>query len=207
MAEIQEKLPDFSGFGVKYDPVKNPFFKAILVENLRIIERVAAGKQLLQLIADARPRHRADFPDGVNVFGKPKDVKYVESGHAPAFGSIVKVDGPGSAKYVAPKGCRHYIVGSSANASKSPTDSENGQGSVCDMLFTNAQFVTSKGERSAPFVVLAHELIHSYHCLYGIKKGEDEELWTTGIGTYADEALSENVFRTQFGMPPRAEYY
>jgi hypothetical protein len=205
MAEITEVLPDFDGFAVCYDPSKNPFFKAIFIENMRLIQGCTAGKTLLKLIADARPRSRADFPPSVNVMAKPQAVKYVQSGHAPMFGSITPV--PGVDRYVAPRGCNHYIIGSSCNSAKSTQDSENGAGSVCDMNFTNAQFITSKGEQTRSHIVLAHELIHSYHCLYGIKKADDEELWTTGIGIYSAEPLCENVFRTQFGMTLRTEYY
>ena len=205
MAETTEVLPDFGGFAVCYDPGLNPFFKAIFVENMRIIESCAVGKTLLKLICDALPRFRGTFPAGINVMDKPQKVKYVESGHAPMFGKIVPA--PGVNRYVAPRGCNHYIIGSSCNAALSTEDSENGQGSVCDMMFTNAQFITSKGEPARPFIVLAHELIHSYHCLYGIKKSEDEELWTTGIGAYENEPMSENVFRDQLKLPRREEYY
>ncbi len=201
MAETTEVLADFKGFAVRYDPGTNPFFKAIMVENLRKIQTVPAGVTLFKLIADAQPKSRDDFPIGVNVMCKPKAVKYVESGYSPMFGKLVA-----NPAQVSPKGCRHTIVGSSLNASRDPTASENGQGSVCDMEFTNAQMITSKGETAYPFVVLAHELIHSYHCLYGIKKADDEEQWASGLGIYATDPLTENVFRSQFNLGPRKEY-
>ncbi len=122
------------------------------------------------------------------------------------FGSITPV--PGVPKYVAPKGCRHYIVGSSANAAVSPDKSYEGKGgSVCKMMFNNAQFITSKGKSVRPYLVLAHELIHSYHCLYGLKKQDDEELWTSGIGMYSSDPITENVFRTRYKLPLRTDYY
>lgn len=204
MAELNEMLPEFDGFAVRYDPSLNPFFKAILVENLRKLGTCDAGKTLLKLIADARPRSRADFLTGVNVRCEPKAIKYVQSGHATAGGFAASA----SDRHIAPNGCNHYIMGSSANAALDPTASGDGTGSVCKMMFTNAQFLNSKGEMvTHPYIVLAHELIHSYHCLYGIKKPKDEELWATGIGIYAGEPMSENVFRTQLKLPPRLEYY
>jgi hypothetical protein len=107
-----------------------------------------------------------------------------------------------------PKGCPFYILGGSQNAAKDPVAAENSQGSVCTMFFTNVQIITSKGEATQPFIVLAHELIHSYHCLNGIKKdGKDEELWTTGIGIYEKEPISENAIRDQFKMALRLEYF
>ena len=206
MAELQEVLPEFAGFAVRYDPSKNPFFKAIFIENMRLVKSVAVGGTLLDLIRDAKPKYRDDFPAGINVIAVPQAIKYIESGHAPMFSSIVAV--PGSDRYVAPKGCNHYVVGSSANAAVLPDESFNGKGgSVCKMLFNNAQFITSKGESVRPYLVLAHELIHSYHCLYGLKKDDDEELWTSGIGVYNDEPMSENVFRDQYKIARRTEYY
>lgn len=206
MAEVNEMLPEFTGFAVRYDPTLNPFFKAIMVENLRILAACEVGKTLFKLIADARPRSRADFITGVNVRCEPKAIKYVQSGYKPAMGGTIQASS--DARHVAPNGCNAYLVGSSANAALDPTASGDGTGSVCKMMFTNAQFLNSKGEMvTQPFIVLAHELIHSYHCLYGIKKAKDEELYTTGIGIYADEPMSENVFRTQLKLKPRVEYY
>lgn len=206
MAEILDVLPDFPGFAVRYDPAKNPFFKAIFVENMRLVNSVAVGVTLLGLIRDARPAFRGDYPPSINVIAVPQAIKYIESGHAPGFGGISAQ--PGVERFVAPRGCNHYIVGSSANAAVNTDESYAGKGgTVCKMLFNNAQFVTSKGESVRPYVVLAHELIHSYHCLYGLKKADDEELWTTGIGVYGAEPMCENVFRDQYNLRRRTEYY
>ncbi len=66
---------------------------------------------------------------------------------------------------------------------------------------------TSKGETMFSFITLAHELIHSLHHVTGTRKDEDEELWTTGIGMYIDEPMSENGIRKEFAMSLRIEYY
>jgi hypothetical protein len=67
--------------------------------------------------------------------------------------------------------------------------------------------MTTKGEKTDPYIVLAHELIHSLHCLEGTSANTDEELWTTGIDKYANNQMSENAFRTAFGLPLRTQYY
>lgn len=75
------------------------------------------------------------------------------------------------------------------------------------MKYTNAQIVTSKGEATQSFIVLAHELIHSLHHVTGTRRDTDEELWTTGLGKYSDEPMSENKIRDQFGIKLREAYY
>lgn len=209
---ITEKLPDFPGFGVRYETSSNPFFKPIMIENLRKIQECDLGKQLLKLIGDAKPASRADFPGGINVMCMPhayvytqagfkKDVVYGDGGKKTVLG-ITKSDDP---KY-APKGCPFYGGDSSFNKCIDIMSAGNGQGTVCEMHFSNAQIMTSKGEKTVPFVVLAHELIHSYHGLYGIRKDTGEEEWTTGIGAFEGEPISENAFRSQMNMQPRKDY-
>jgi hypothetical protein len=100
------------------------------------------------------------------------------------------------------------ILGGSGNV---PTDLVarcDGTGCVCIMEFSNVQIITTKFEKTEPYIVLAHELIHSLHCLQGISadRREDEELGTTGNGQYADQPLTENAFRSAFGLPPRIAY-
>lgn len=212
MADVIELLPAYAGLAVGYDTGANPFFRPIVIENLKKIASCAAGQTLLQKIGEAKPTARADFPQGVNVMVVPKPVTFVQSGHKQAWvagGGMTKtLEKSADPRHAAPAGCPFYILGGSQNAAKDPSASGNGNGSVCTMFFTNVQVITTKGEVTHPFIVLAHELIHSYHCLNGIKKeGQDEELWTTGIGAFASETLSENVIRTQLGLPARKAYF
>ena len=75
-------------------------------------------------------------------------------------------------------------------------------------MVSNAQIITSKGEEAHPYIVLAHELIHSLHCLEGTKvDSADEELSTTGLGKFADNPMTENKFRAAFGLALRTQYY
>jgi len=213
MAEIIEVLPDFDGMACKYDPSKNPLFRAIVVENLREIAKCSLGRNLLYKIAQAAPKSRADFMPGVNVLVQPKPTTYTQSGMKLSYikgtetpNGLVKSD---DSKH-RPEGCPFYTAGGSCNAAVVPGSSDNGQGTVCYMNFTNVQVSTSKGEKVYPYIVLAHELIHSYHCLYGIKKkGKDEELWTTGIGVFRDEVMSENTLRKLLApeLGTRSQYY
>ncbi|HEX8716862.1 MAG TPA: M91 family zinc metallopeptidase [Gemmatimonadaceae bacterium] len=211
MAELVENLAAFPTISVQYDPAANPFFRPIVVEALDRINSCAAGKQLLKNIAEAKPASRADFPQGVNVMVMPQPVSFVTSGYkqawVPGGGMTKTLEKSPDPRHVAANGCPFYILGGSLNAAKDPSASTNKTGSVCKMLFTNVQVVTTNGEKSQPAIVLAHELIHSWHCLTGIKKdGPDEEQWTTGLGKFATEPLCENVIRTQLGVQPRNAY-
>jgi hypothetical protein len=214
MPEILRVLPDFDGFAVKHDPAKNPFFRAIIIENLRKLATVAAGKSLLSSIAAARPRFRGTFPPSVNVVCVPTQVNFTQSGFQREVvygqGGSQSITGmsPSDAPQFSPQGCPFWIAGGSSNQAVDPEAAGNGTGTVCNMRFSNVQIMTINGERADPYIVLAHELIHSLHCLQGIEMdGDDEELWTTGIGKYARNPMSENAFRSQFGLALRTQYF
>ena len=206
MAEVIEKLADFAGFACKYELSKNPFFKPIVVENLRKLKATAAGKSLLSEIAVAAPRKRGDFPTGVNVICVPIAISFTQSGYKREV--MYGLDHKATTTGMSPPGCPFWMAGGSSNEAVDQMAAGDGSGTVCLMRFSNVQVKTSKGETAHPFVVLAHELIHSLHCLQGIRMdGKDEELWTTGIGKYANNPMSENAFRGQFGLPLRNAYF
>ncbi len=213
MAEIIALLPDYPGIACKYELSANPFFVPIVKEALGKIAESATGAKLLDLIAKAAPRHRADFPPSVNVMVVPQSMTFVQSGHKAAYysgGGMNKTLMPSvDPRHKAPEGCMFYKVGGSQNAAKDPASSTlKGQGTVCTMYFTNVEVITSKGETARPYIVLAHELIHSYHCLYGIKKeGKDEELCTTGIDGFEDQEITENKIRTELKVQKRLAYF
>ncbi len=216
MPTVTEVLPEFTGLAVEYDISKNPFFKPIVIENLRKIKSVTLGETLLRRIGRAQPRSRGTFLPSINVLFKPMGGKYSQAGtifggmgltlpssHAD-YNPVMRAD-DGSISHA----CPFCIVGGSANAAVDTMAAGNGTGTVCDLLFTNTQIVTSKGEKTLPFIVLAHELIHSYHCLYGVRKetGDDEELKTTGVGRWlGTNNVTENKFREAFGIPLRIDY-
>lgn len=214
MPQVFEMLPEFPGFAVEYETSEHPFFRPIVIENLQKIATVAAGKTLLSSIAGAKPGSRGNFKDGVNIVCLPLHLNFTQSGYKREVvykeggaESITGMSSTSDPRY-APPGCPFWIAGTSANEAVDQATATNGTGSVCKVKFSNAQVITNKGETAYPHIVLAHELIHSLHCLKGVKiDGRDEELWTTGIGNYADDPLSENEFRKQFGLPKRTQYY
>jgi hypothetical protein len=213
---VTEILAEFPGFGLRYDPGVAPFFKPILLDNLRMINRTATGARLLKLIADARPRQRSDFPPNVNIFVERQELTVVQSGHRTDFVDAGRIIVPTDDRRFAPPGCPFWKAGGSANQAVDQQAAGDGTGTVCIMKFTNVEVMTNKGEATQPFIVLAHELIHSWHCLYGTRiDGQDEELWTTGLGVYENHAwnprpnvdISENVIRGEFGIKLRERYF
>jgi hypothetical protein len=202
MAEKTAALKGYPGFGTQYDENEKPFFVKILQESLDKIASCDLGKSLLKDIADANPASRSDFPDGINIMCKPTSVEYTQSGYVDMGGTMYKkkddsFDGE----------CRFYKRrGGSHNVNVDNSKAENGQGTVCKMFYTNAQIMTGKGEPTLPFIVLAHELIHSYNGLYGCRHPSEEEERTTGLGKWKDEKYSENAFRAAFKIALREEY-
>ena len=132
MAEVEDTLASFSGFAVKYDPDKNPFFKAIIEENLKKISSTELGKNLLASIAAAKPASRGQFPQGVNVTFVPVHINFTQSGFKR---DVIYGDG-GSQTIVGmtetenpkfkPAGCPFWIAGASANVAVDQT-AANGQ--------------------------------------------------------------------------------
>lgn len=220
MAIVSHKLPEFPGFAVRYDPNSKPFFVAMVLEDLRRIASKPIGKKLLEDIAAARPRARAAgassnaeakeivFEAGVNVVMTPTSMEYTQSGYKMAF------TGKGVEKALTPsthashnvKDCPYHPAGGSCAQAADIAAAGDGTGTVSIMKYTNAQILTGKGEATHSFVVLAHELIHSLHHVTGTRRDTGEEDWTTGIGIYANEPMTENAIRTAFGMKLREKY-
>jgi hypothetical protein len=226
MAVVNAKIPEFPGFAVQYDPAAKPFFVSMVVEDLRRITSKEIGKTLLKQIADARPRGRSapktsnaeaklvKFNEGINVVVVPTSVTFTQTGHKMAFTGVgmEKSLVPSTAKAHNIKlpnmknACPFHIAGGSCAEALDIIAAGNGTGSVSIMKYTNAQIITGKGEATSSFLVLAHELIHSLHHVTGTRRDGVEEDWTTGIGSYQDELMTENSFRRVFGMPLRVSY-
>ena len=73
------------------------------------------------------------------------------------------------------------------------------------------------GVPSPTWIVLAHELIHAWHTLSGTNYSETitvqgkgdvarEEMFTTGLGAYANTRISENAIRREAGLRERTHY-
>lgn len=201
-------LAEYGGFAVEYDQTKNPYFKSIMLENLTLLQSKDLGRKLLKLIKDATPQSRGSFPLGVNVVCRPFQMQYIQSGQKLAYsaGSAVRDTLAASAH---PKhnvqGCRFHKYGSSLNKAVDPAQNDK-NGTVCYMDFANTQVMESDGTPTWAHIVLAHELIHSYHCLYGMHAGAEEEKKTTGIDGYEAEEFTEQAFRAVFDLPARKGY-
>lgn len=220
MGVVKKKLPEFKGFAVQYDPAKKPFFVSMVLEDLRKIAEAPLGYQLLKAIADARPSKRSasstsnaeakkiTFSHGINIVAVPTDMTFTQSGFKMDW-SGVGVEKTMKPSLAAPHnvaGCPYHPAGGSCAEAADIIAAGDGTGSVSIMKYTNAQIITSKGEATQSFLVLAHELIHSLHHLQGTRKDTGEEDWTTGLGLYVGEPMSENAFRRAFGLQPRMSY-
>ncbi|MEI9983860.1 MAG: M91 family zinc metallopeptidase [Aliidongia sp.] len=216
MAIYSQKLAEFPGFGLYFDPEASPYFRTMVTDDLRKIKTKPIGAGLLVLISKARPRFRTidngpaearaiSFPDGVNVIFTPTSMAYMQSGYKKSNSGPVPSANPAHN----PDGCRFYPSDGGQGCRAVPaniTAAEDGNGCVSRVLYTNAQCLTAKGEATHSFIVLAHELIHSLNQVYGRRHPKDEELRTTGLGIYSNEERSENKFRAAFGLPPRIDH-
>ena len=182
-----QKLKEFPGFAVKYDAFDNPFFQLIIEENLRKLQEVEVGRTLLA---------RINFTQS----GFSRVVLWKEGGEYD-----VEDMKPSNRDEYNRAGCPFWMDGSSSNSAANISTSN--QSSVCFMKFSNVQITTRQGEKADPYIVLAHELIHSLHSLQGTtKNGREEEEWTTGIGKYENDLMTENGFRQVFGLAKRKIY-
>ncbi|WP_459089622.1 M91 family zinc metallopeptidase [Mesorhizobium sp. A556] len=220
MPIVSNKLPEFPGFAVRYDSSTKPFFQSMVLEDLRRINSKPIGEKLLEDIAVARPRARTAgaasnteaqaivFEAGVNVVTVPTSMEYTQSGYKMGFTGVgvLKSLKPSTAASHNIKDCPYHPAGGSCAQAADITAAGNGTGSVSIMKYTNAQILTGKGEATYSFVVLAHELIHSLHHLTGTRRDNVEEDWTTGIGVYAAEPMTENAVRAAFGLKLREKY-
>jgi Effector protein len=220
MPIVSNKLPEFPGFAVRYDSSAKPFFQSMVLEDLRRINSKPIGKKLLEDIAAARPRARAAgaasnadaraivFEAGVNVVMVPTSMEYTQSGYKMAFTGVgvQKSLKPSTAASHNIKDCPYHPAGGSCAEAADITAAGDGTGTVSIMKYTNAQILTGKGEATHSFVVLAHELIHSLHHVTGTRRDNGEEDWTTGIGVYAAEPMTENAVRAAFGLKLREKY-
>ena len=81
---------------------------------------------------------------------------------------------------------------------------------------SEAIYTQQAGVTTPTFIALAHELIHALHHLGGNtyddkvsengREAKREEMFTTGLGAYANTRISENAIRRQFNLPVRTFY-
>jgi len=205
----------YPGFAFLIDTKRNPFLVPQALEAMDLLDGTSLGKKLFSLIAAAKPKARADFPKDANVIvtATHERIQFIQKGYNldVTYGMdhqriILGLKPSKKDVHNIESRCEFHINGTSVNDSVDKMAAGDGSGSVCYMRYSNAQIMTSKEEAALPHIVLAHELIHSLHCLNGERKNDGEEEWTTGIGKYKDEPMSENAFREELKLPLRKSY-
>jgi hypothetical protein len=164
-------------------------------------------------IANSPAIRDLQFDISINVIIMPNVVRYMQSGHMEVFGEMVESRNPA---HNPPRGAfwRRAGTGAETEALDDEAASKPGFGSKAVIRFSNAQMSSSL--ETPPFIVLAHELIHAVHHLYGVRWDGQEEDRTTGTGNFDGgrsgkgpgirPLLSENELRREAGLPLRRSY-
>jgi len=164
-------------------------------------------------IADSPAVRNLQFDISINVIIMPTVVRYMQSGYMEVFGEMVESSSSG---HNPPRAAFWRRAGTGAHTEALDTEaaSRPGIGSKAVITFSNAQM--SSSIETPPFIVLAHELIHAVHHLYGYRWDGQEEDRTTGTGNFDGgrsgrgpgirPLLSENELRREAGLPIRRSY-
>jgi len=211
------KLAGYAGIGIEYTQTKNPFFEALVLENMRKIEQLKTGKTLLQLIAQAKPKTRdKNFPVGVNVVFRPPFEKILSApGMKRSFAGGMRLDDP--VKYDAWKNKNQgqLIPTLGAKTSAEPTTKQGGAehspsvGCTCWVNYSNIEILSKDGTWHVPHIAMAHEMIHCWHSLNGLSNPDmrQEEYQTVGIKGFDSLPVTENKIRFESGIQLRTKYF
>lgn len=212
-------FPGFEGISVQA-PQSMPnreTFALNVWECLKQIRRLPSGAILLNQIKLARPLavsprnspseviRLLQFDIRTMVIIYPIEIEYVQSGYM-MFGGMM----PSSARDHNPDApFWRRGTGASTEALDLDAAGQMHRGSKAVIRFSNA--IMSSGLSTPPFIVLAHELIHAQHYLWGVRYDakEDEENRTTGVGKFRgamEPMVSENRLRREAGLPERLAY-
>ncbi len=200
---------EFKGIGFNYEPQQQPFFKAIVKENLRALSLLPTGKALLKAIRDAKPSYRSDFPRGVNVLLQPPlERNWSTPGLGARTGVITdqtKYDNfqNGIGKLIPSMPSKTQVQAVSTNRAS------DGTGSVAWLFYSNNEILSDSGMWFIPHITMGHELIHCLHSLWGEmdKNSRYEEYKTVGIKGFQDYTYTENKLRADAGFPTRTKYF
>lgn len=205
------KSSEFKGIGFNYDPQQQPFFKAMVKENLRALSLLPTGKGILKAIRDLKPAHRVkQWPSGVNVMMQPPLTK---TWNTPGLSGQLAGRITDQTKFDDfQKGKGRLIPGISSKTSlqeDNRTAASNGTGSVCTLFYSNTEILSDEGTWFIPHITMGHELIHCLHGLKGIMNPDNrlEEYSTVGIKGYENNIYSENKLRKEAGFPLRTKYF
>ena len=211
---------EFKGIGFNFDSSKNPFFKAMVKENLRKLAALPTGKALLKAVADARPEHRQKgLPKSVNVVLTPPYERVLLPPGMKLTGAIsdqAKYDEWANDKIgvkliptLPSKTSVAAHCGKGQGAAKYPKPHGTGTGSTCYVEYSNIEIRGDDGLWAIPYITMGHELIHCLHALRGTSKFDDkhEEWYTVGIKGYEGETFTENALRAEGNFPLRTKYF
>lgn len=202
------KSSEFKGFGFNYDQSQQPFFKAIVKENLRLLNTLPTGKLILSAIRKAKPANRSNFPDGINVMLQPPLTRgWSTPGLGATSGKITD-----QKKYDDfQQGKGKLIPGISAKTQVQEEDKKtaaDGTGSVATLFYSNNEMLSDTGTWFIPHITMGHELIHCLHSLLGEMDPDNrkEEYKTVGMKGYAG-TYTENMLRADANYPQRTKYF
>lgn len=211
---------EFKGIGFEYDAAAQPFFKALVKENLRKLSALKTGKALLKVIRDARPGHRSrNYPAGVNVLITPPYEKVFSQ---PGMSSTGRIYDQGlmddwrnnkvGVKLIPTLPSKTSVsadCGKGQGAAKYGAPHGTGAGSTCRLEYSNTEILSDTGLWAIPHITMGHELIHCLHALYGKSMFDDrqEEYFTVGIKGFEYDTYTENRLRREGGFEPRKKYF
>jgi hypothetical protein len=201
---------EYSGLAFDFDATQNPFFKAMVKENLRLLCSLKVGRLLVDSIKKATPAYRnKDFPAGINVIIKPP-LSRVWGAPGLSLKTGLVTDQAKFAAFSAGKGQMVPSMGSKTQTQPDNTGAATGGGgSVCWLFYSNNEIYSGNNEWLIPYITLGHELIHCLRALEGrsLPVGDKKEEWaTTGIkgeGYF----ITENDLRQEAGLPLRTKYF
>lgn len=201
------KSREFPGIAFSYDEQAQPFFKAIVKDNLRKLRVLNTGRMLLQAIAAANPGYRANFERGVNVVIHPPLERIWITPGMKKTGAVVdqkKYDDfqAGAGKLIP------TMASKTAAQEENKAAATGGTGSVCTLFYSNNEIVSASGEWLPPHITMGHELIHCHHALYGVMRvdNREEEYFTVGMKNQAG-MYTENMLRNDANIPLRTKYF
>jgi len=213
------EFPGFDGISIQVPrsmPTRETFALNVW-ECLKQIRRLPSGDILLNQIKLARPvavsprdahseeTRSLQFGISTMVIILPMEIEYVQSGYL-KFGGMRPSANP---QHNPDAPFYRRGTGASTEALDLDAAGQMNRGSKAVIRFSNA--IMSSGLSTPPFIVLAHELIHAQHYLFGARYDarDDEENRTTGVGKFSgrmEPMVSENRLRREAGLPPRHAY-
>lgn len=211
---------EFKGIGFNFDPTQQPFFKAIVKENLRLLNTLPTGKALLKAIRDAKPKHRLNgWPSKVNVVLQPPITRTWSTPGLGARSGKITDQGKFDAFQQRPTDANPDLRGQGklipGISSKTQVQEDNkaaasdGSGSVAWLFYSNNEILSDSGTWFVPHITMGHELIHCLHALWGEMDTNNrfEEYKTVGIKGFENYTYTENKLRADAGHPKRTKYF